>query len=210
MNKSKFADGSSLVITKNEDGVIVAVTRQDAEGKILEVLGESDFGPMNVCDNLLHQLRHIDKLLAAEGAAENSALRGPIAEAIRLATQQPASAALAEPVATVTVGNLGTIRAVRWKQELPTGLHNLYLTPRAAAPEVPETAWLVERAIVGRPHYVTIDDTGWFGWTVDHLKALRFARREDADRYAGGEIYDCKAVEYQWLAAAPHPEDRKS
>ena len=78
--------------------------------------------------------------------------------------------------------------------------------PAAQVPDV-ETAWLVERA---GPHYVCIDDSGWSGWTNDHLEALRFARRNDADRYAGSiEIYDCKAVEHQWLAAAPTHEATK-
>lgn len=52
--------------------------------------------------------------------------------------EQPASAQ-AEPVATVTVGDLGTIRAVRWKQELAPGVHPLYLAPPpATSREVPE------------------------------------------------------------------------
>jgi len=61
-----------------------------------------------------------------------------------------------------------------------------------------ETGWLLERNITPEgPEYLTVD-VGRFGWTTDNLKALRLARREDADALAE-IIDDCQHVrEHQW------------
>jgi hypothetical protein len=48
-----------------------------------------------------------------------------------------------------------------------------------AKPE--EIAWLVERASPATPEFLSAHLGEW-AWTNDHLKALRFAREEDAKR----------------------------
>lgn len=62
----------------------------------------------------------------------------------------------------------------------------------------PENAWLLERNTTPEgPEYLTVA-SGGFSWTTDNLKALRLARREDADLLA--EIMDdCQHIrEHQW------------
>ena len=62
----------------------------------------------------------------------------------------------------------------------------------------PEAGWLLERNITPEgPEYLAVD-AGCFSWTTDSLKALRLARREDADALAE-IIDDCHRVaEHQW------------
>jgi len=61
---------------------------------------------------------------------------------------------------------------------------------------MPEIGWLIERTIDGMVHYLTIEHE-MVAWTSDSLKALRFARRQDADMFAYGE--DCERIaEHQW------------
>ncbi len=60
-----------------------------------------------------------------------------------------------------------------------------------------QTAWLVERR---DQHYLYVPPMGLLDWTADPNKALRLARREDADALAGlcdGD--DCEAVEHMWM-----------
>lgn len=61
-----------------------------------------------------------------------------------------------------------------------------------------ETAWLLERKMTPEgPEYLSVD-AGRFTWVTDNLKALRLARREDADALAE-IIDDCERVaEHQW------------
>jgi hypothetical protein len=65
-----------------------------------------------------------------------------------------------------------------------------------------ETAWLIELPEKSGPKYfqpVWDDD-----WTPDVNKALRFARKEDAERYIEHVGWNrAKAVEHMWCDPAP-------
>ncbi len=43
------------------------------------------------------------------------------------------------------------------------------------------SGWLIEKGDTSRPQYLTVSDRRW-DWTYDHMKAIRFARQEDAAR----------------------------
>ena len=61
-----------------------------------------------------------------------------------------------------------------------------------------EIGWLVERGKT-TPFYLCVKDWFGFSWTADSLKAIRFARREDAEQIMKlTESVDCKATEHQW------------
>lgn len=72
-----------------------------------------------------------------------------------------------------------------------------------------ESAWLVEKKGPIGPLYWCVDETGVFDWTSDHLKALRFSRRVDADAVAGGMLDDARAVEHGWSEALKENPDAK-
>lgn len=59
-----------------------------------------------------------------------------------------------------------------------------------------ETGWLVEN---GKPNteYRYLDETGIY-WTADVNKAIRFARREDAEMFAAGDEEAWRIVEHMW------------
>lgn len=62
-----------------------------------------------------------------------------------------------------------------------------------------ETGWLIENGrSAGELRYMTMDD-GLIVWTASHLEALRFCRREDAERFLGDCSEDWRIVEHQWL-----------
>ena len=67
----------------------------------------------------------------------------------------------------------------------------------AQKPRQDEVAWLVEAS---GPQYLYYN--GWFQWTPDVHKALRFARRQDADAVAAEapDDKDARAVEHAWMA----------
>lgn len=48
---------------------------------------------------------------------------------------------------------------------------------------IEETGWLIELkpSVVTEPTWYGDDDSGVLGWTTDNLKAVRFARKEDAE-----------------------------
>lgn len=61
-----------------------------------------------------------------------------------------------------------------------------------------ESGWLIEHNGPNGTRYLFVDG-GFFGWTKDSTKALRLARRVDADMLA--EIIDEDAhriAEHQW------------
>lgn len=109
-------------------------------------------------------------------------------------------------IAVVTCGsdNYGAEEAIsdiRYIIENPSSLDGL----RAAAlPSTPpcdrvedETAWLVEKGGNGPPQYITTDEFS-LTWTTDVNKALRLARRADAE--AISELCDdaWHVVEHMW------------
>lgn len=61
-----------------------------------------------------------------------------------------------------------------------------------------ELAWLLEKNIDGRPHWIGVID-GMLGWTPDANRALRLARREDGDALA--EVCEDaeKVTQHGWL-----------
>jgi hypothetical protein len=70
------------------------------------------------------------------------------------------------------------------------------MTDKPQPPTAPERGWLLEKMHEGGIWYITVDQV--LTWTTDPLKALRLARREDANMLA--EIVDdCEKVsEHQW------------
>jgi len=62
----------------------------------------------------------------------------------------------------------------------------------------PETGWLIERREPNAEWLYVVD---WFsfGWTVDSLKAIRFARRQDAEQVLKMiETEVAFATQHQW------------
>jgi len=75
---------------------------------------------------------------------------------------------------------------------------------------VDESGWVLvkyvgeERVI----HYLTVADAGYFDWTTNNLKALRFARRTDGDALAL-IVEDADAVEeHGWYSHASAPAEQ--
>ena len=48
--------------------------------------------------------------------------------------------------------------------------------------------------------FIDNDNGGWGGWTEDHNKAIRFARREDAEQFAHHDEDAWRIVEHGWDA----------
>lgn len=78
-----------------------------------------------------------------------------------------------------------------------------------------ETGWLIEISIDGRPAWWAgddINDPGVDAWVWDSLEAVRFARKEDADRVICGllveslEAPEMQATEHIWDAPAERKE----
>lgn len=72
-----------------------------------------------------------------------------------------------------------------------------------------EYGWLLE---LPGPVYLGAQDDGILGWTTDSLKAIRFARRDDAALYAKLEgLTEASPVEHAWCqpraAAAEEVQD---
>jgi hypothetical protein len=63
-----------------------------------------------------------------------------------------------------------------------------------------ETGWLIERALGGAPIYYGKDDeVDALGWTKDHARAIRYARREDAQMQIEDIGWtEARPVEHQW------------
>ena len=63
-----------------------------------------------------------------------------------------------------------------------------------------EIAWLIERRDRNAIEYLTGDGNGYFpDWTKKDLEAIRFCRREDAERIAAiFEDLDIHICEHQW------------
>ena len=63
----------------------------------------------------------------------------------------------------------------------------------------PEFGWLIEGQLTARgPIYLFVDNNEMLGWTHDDKRAIRFARREDAEQVAK-MVEDCeKITEHQW------------
>lgn len=58
-----------------------------------------------------------------------------------------------------------------------------------------ETAWLVENIFM--PNYLKgMDRHGSVYWTTNHLEAVRFARKEDAEKFQFGD--ETRVVEHAW------------
>lgn len=104
-----------------------------------------------------------------------------------------------------TVGETTTVIAYKTEGMPLHKIKTVHDTIRAALTALPhiqkeETAWLIERHDTSPITYLYYD--GFFQWTPDANKALRFARREDADM-VGGEAPDGVAVrilEHIWSA----------
>jgi hypothetical protein len=73
-----------------------------------------------------------------------------------------------------------------------------------------ETAWLVEAFSGQTENYFAGLDEIWNGgfslyprWTADHMKAIRFTRKEDAETIVSvmDSTAKCRAVEHSWMAS---------
>lgn len=77
----------------------------------------------------------------------------------------------------------------------------------AAANPAPETGWLIE--LRGGPPqwwYLGEDGEDGQGWTSDSLKALRFARKQDAEAYIGNVGWtEAFATEHEWATSEVRP-----
>lgn len=61
-----------------------------------------------------------------------------------------------------------------------------------------ESGWVIERGDAATPDYVTVENEQVV-WTKDHMKAIRLARREDAERLAELVIdHVDRIAEHQW------------
>lgn len=60
-----------------------------------------------------------------------------------------------------------------------------------------ESGWCLERGTLWHPQYLTVAQ-GRGHWTSTHLEALRFARREDAERVASLFRDAERVVEHIW------------
>jgi hypothetical protein len=63
-----------------------------------------------------------------------------------------------------------------------------------------ETGWVIEQYIASELYYWTGDPKNW--WSPDNLRALRFARKTDAERMQTWHA-DCvgRVVEHMWCAS---------
>lgn len=69
------------------------------------------------------------------------------------------------------------------------------LTSKKKADEI---GWLIEhRNQNPQPRWRTFDDGAW-GWTTDSTKAIRFARKIDAEAFAGIDPSDVTCTEHMW------------
>jgi len=73
--------------------------------------------------------------------------------------------------------------------------------------EAVETGWLVEHAKspVSKPLYVMLSSSRLqaVDWTEDHLRAIRFARKQDATAFAHQFVglEDARICDHQWVSA---------
>lgn len=77
-------------------------------------------------------------------------------------------------------------------------------SPSVSAPTMPEgyeKAWLVEKDIGGFPNYLYCDCIGLLSWTPSNQKAMRFARKEDADSIVSIVEDSDRVAEHMWLSA---------
>jgi hypothetical protein len=72
---------------------------------------------------------------------------------------------------------------------------------------LPELGWLIERYVGDVTMWWTGESpaydpvTWWRSWTTDSLKAIRFARKEDAQRiieFLGNYAFNAKPIEHMW------------
>lgn len=83
-----------------------------------------------------------------------------------------------------------------------------YVRAAVAGPRGDESGWLLEKMHEGNVHYVCADNV--LQWTDDPNKALRLARRDDAEALAT-IVEDCeKIAEHGWPAATSSPAPAES
>ena len=85
--------------------------------------------------------------------------------------------------------------------ESHTGLYTEPAQEPAERPWARETAWLVERGDSGPPRYRTMEQ-GSIVWTDDVNKALRFARRQDAEMFCADDADAWRVAEHMWTGPA--------
>jgi len=73
--------------------------------------------------------------------------------------------------------------------------------PTTEVKQYVELAWLVEKTIKGCLHYLYVPCTGLLDWTPSNSKAIRFARREDADMMCNLVEDADRVAEHVWCEA---------
>lgn len=77
---------------------------------------------------------------------------------------------------------------------------------------VKEKGWLIELkpSVVSVPTWFGDDDSGVLGWTIDNLKAIRFARKKDAETVIRLEGFtEAFASEHMWCDYSHKWETRR-
>jgi hypothetical protein len=71
-----------------------------------------------------------------------------------------------------------------------------------------ETAWLMEQSTPAGSLYAYQDSNGFVQWSCDPNKAIRFARRVDAEMFGGECLLNWEATEHIWHTLPPAPEEQ--
>src|SRR5207247_643095 len=69
-------------------------------------------------------------------------------------------------------------------------------------PAMSETGWCIEHGEARAPKYLSVLDGHW-NWNPDHLKALRFSRRADAEMVATMVNEVDRIAEHSWEISVP-------
>ena len=65
-----------------------------------------------------------------------------------------------------------------------------------------DSGWLIENGKAGHELRYRTMEQGFTAWTEDHQKAIRFARREDAEMFCAEDMEAWRIAEHVWLAAS--------
>lgn len=89
-------------------------------------------------------------------------------------------------------------------EDLPEASQAEFNRRAATVKAVPSEAlaWVIETGDVSAPLYRTIE-CGMYEWTRSHMKAIRFARRDDAEMFAAEDSDPIRICQHAWPDAAP-------
>ena len=112
------------------------------------------------------------------------------------------------PIVRVIVQNDRIDGAKMYTPGLPDGEHDLYCEP-VGVPEttddwIRESGWVIENGKTGDDLRYRTMEQGSVTWTADNLKAIRFARRADAEMFAEEDDGAWRIAEHIW-SGPPSP-----